>query len=335
MLRILPSLVLSFGLVTAAQAACPDPTPASELDEHVDDAVLSFATLDEEGFLAASDALSEGITCLNEVTSAEDTASYHRVMGLRAFWDGNQDDATASFQAALLLEPTARLSNKIAPEGGPLATLYASAGERAAPANTAFRAPAWTTAYVNGAEATERPAHLPALIAFSNRDGVQWSAMVPADGALPETLDTSAPPAVAAVEDALPPVPVTPAPVAVTPTPNPVTAPAVAVTAPQPVQPIETASAWRAGAENLSNGRVPRAHRDGGGGKGGLIAATVASGVITAALAATSVASRMSFDNAPTQGKFTLTNGAYYGAIGAGALTAGLAGVTIVSGNGE
>jgi hypothetical protein len=352
-------------IAPTAHAACPNPTPSSELRGVVDDALLSFATLDEEGFLAASDAARNGLPCASELLTAAEAAGLHRISALRAFWDGDEAVATASFQAALRLEPDHRLSDKIAPEGGPLARLYAGAAARPAGLMVPFRAPSWTTGYVDGARATERPANIPAIVQYEVAgQGVIWTDLVPPGAAIPDSQEAAraARAAYGGGAGVVPPVAVVPEPVAVVPEPVAVVPEPVAVVpehvavvppepvavvpepvavVPEPVAAVEPPKTEQvperlvevaenpAGRGNVPTPpRPPREPREGGG-KGGLVAATVATGIVSAGLFGTSVLARQSFDDAPTKGKFALTNGAYFGAVGGAALTVGLAGVTI------
>lgn len=317
------ALVLSMFL-PVAQAACPAPTPMAELAAHVDDSTLSFATLDEEGFIESSDALLVDLPCLSEIAGQQDAASIHRALAMRAFWDGDDAGATSSFRAARRLEPNHVISDKIAPEGGPLATLYAGASSPSV-RMTGVSAPSWTTVYVDGDRASRRPSDAPAVVQYEvGGEGVVWSGLLPAGADLPSLEAARAqrggPAAdVAVVADGgvvvVPADPTEPTPV-VTPT----------------IVDIDSSDAV-AGDARTPRERAPRERREPGEGgksaKGPLLAATVATGVVAAGLFGVSAYSRSQFNGSPSKREYNLTNGAFFGSVGAAAVTAGLLTATI------
>ena len=320
------ALVLAL-FASTAQAACPDPTPASELTANVDDALLSFATLDEEGFIESSDALQGDILCLSEILSQPDAASIHRAFAMRSFWDGDDSGATAHFRAARRLEPSHTLSDKIAPEGGPLATLYA--GATAAPRMDSVRAPSWTTVYVDGERASRRPADIPSLVQYEvGGDGVVWSSMTMPGDQLPSLDDAKAARGL-------------PAGTSSGAMERPVadaggTGSTERTPAPETIREdiVEDLDAGGAVARDSARERDRAADRsrgnDGGGSpKGALLGATVATGVVAAGLFGVSAYSRSQFDDNPTEDRYKLTNATFFGSVGAAAVTAGLLGATI------
>ncbi len=324
-------LVLSM-LLPVANAACPDPTPMSELTASVDDSMLSFATLDEEGFIESSDTLLQGVPCLSEAIGAADAASIHRSLAMRAFWDGDDANATAYFRAARRLEPNHVLSNKIAPEGGPLATLYAGA-ERPAVRMSSMSAPAWTTVYVDGERASQRPQGVPALFQYEvGGEGIIWSGLVEG-GVEPPSLDDAR-----ALRGGSP-VPDSGAMTRTDPVETPDPDPVVTVAVPDGnggttrVEDIDASGAVanNSGSTRDRDERRSRDRGDSGGGsaKGPLIGATVATGVIAAGLFGVSAYSRSQFDSIPTESRYNLTNATFFGSVGAAAVTAGLLGATI------
>ena len=170
------TLVLSL-IFSTASAACPEPTSAAELTAEVDDSLLSFVTLDEEGFIESSDALLTNLPCLATLIGRADAASIHRTLAMRMFWDGEDDSASAYFRAARRLEPDHLLSDKIAPEGGPLATLYAGAASPA-PRTARLSSPSWTTVYVDGERVSERPSDVPAIYQYEVSNELVWTGLL-------------------------------------------------------------------------------------------------------------------------------------------------------------
>lgn len=320
------ALVLSM-LLPVANAACPDPTSMSELTASVDDSMLSFATLDEEGFIESSDALLNNVPCLSEAIGAADAASIHRSLAMRAFWDGDDANATAYFRSARRLEPNHVLSNKIAPEGGPLATLYDGA-ERPTVRMTSFTAPSWTTVYVDGERASQRPQGVPALFQYEvGGEGIVWTGLVEAGADLPSLDDARAMRGGSPVTDSG----------AMTRTdPEPdVEDPVATLVVPDgnggstQIEDIDSSDAVANNSRTRPE-RTPREPREGGGSaKGPLIGATVATGVIAAGLFGVSAYSRSQFDSIPTEARYNLTNATFFGSVGAAAVTAGLLTATI------
>jgi hypothetical protein len=378
-------LLLSW-FVPLASAACPAPTPAAELRGLVDDAALSLATLDEEGFIAATDALRGALPCASEILTPADAASVHRTVALRKFWDGDEGGAREAFQAALRVEPGATLPTKIAPEGGPLARLYADAQGRPPSLMVPFRGPSWTTGHVDGARASDRPANVPAIVQYDvSSEGVVYTELVPSGGGLPDSAEAArarriqlaggAAPALAATAGAA---------TSGSSTSGSATSGSSASEKPDDGEVASSgatsggstsgsASSGAASGTSTSGGstsggsagtssgtessggatassggsnlsgvtdpgprpdprppREPREPRAGGGGKGGWIGATVATGLVAGGLFGLSAATNASFQDDPTQAKFNLTNGAYWGSVGTGALAGTLLVVTIV-----
>lgn len=364
--------ILALVLPTAS-AACPEPTPVAELTSAVDDAVLSFATLDEEGFIEATDSLNGDVLCLSEVASPSAAASIHRTLAMRAFWDGKDDEAVLFFRAARRIEPNHVLSDKIAPEGGPLAGLYTQAGEASAPNLSSLRGPSWTTVYVDGERASRYPTDVPSLFQYeTSNDGVFWSGLLAPGASFPSADDARAlrsggEVAAPAVADATPAAEASTEPSAAELAASEAerraaeaeaeaerraaeaerrvaeaearaaeaeraAAQAEAATRSTASDVIDTSGAIANNSGSITD-RVDRSrerNRDGGGSpKGALLGATVATGVVAAGLFGVSAYSRTQFDDDPTQAKYNLTNGTFFGSVGAAAVTAGLLTATI------
>ncbi len=112
----------------ALAADCVEPATDGQVASEIQAALLSFAVMDDEAFVAASDRAFGLVDCLGERATPQLAASLHRIRGVRSLFDGDEASARANLTAALGLEPDHTLSATLVPEGGKLATLYAEAG---------------------------------------------------------------------------------------------------------------------------------------------------------------------------------------------------------------
>lgn len=352
-------------LGAALAADCERPTSATDVSTHVDDALLAFATLDEEGVLTAAESASTDIACLGEVIPVRAAAASHRLVGIRSFMEGDAEAAVAAFQAARRLQPEYELSDKIAPEGGKLHRLYQDAANAPTPFAVAAAPPAGLDVWVDGTKTPKLGHEYPSIVQYTTPDGeVVWSGYVAAGSKPPSEVEGYDPrgPVASADDDwgaeedddwgaeeeddgwgeqpetggwgtTSEPDRDEPAreergrdePARERDEPE-------AAEEERPLTRRERAALEREEAPIPTDLRDPRDEvRSGGGGKGAAIAG-VATGVVAAGLFGTSVVTRMSFDEEPTQTKFHLTNGTYWGSIGMGAVSVGLFGVAILSG---
>ncbi len=267
-----------------ASAQDCQPVSAERVSSTMQQALIDFATLDEESFGIATQQVQDQLTCLDEILMPPNAAAFHRLMGLQAFFDGQDEAAVMSFRAAMHIEPEYTLPAKIAPEGGKLHRLWLEAKDGPSPYVGLFRAPGGMYAWVDGAEGTTQAEDLPSIVQYGiDTDDVSWTAYLQ-PGELPPTT--------------MPGVGLT-----VTPAPEPVVASADAPTA----------------RPDLVDAAAPEKTKSGG--RGGLIAATVVSGVMAGGLYGGANYMRGEYDRYPTRGNYLATNGAFYGAIGMGAAT--------------
>lgn len=320
--------MLLFALLAnlAFAADCSAPVAPSQLTASVEDAMLSFATMDEEGFATASQAATAAIPCLSAPLSPAEAAAYHRMAGLGAFFDGDVSAAKASLRAAATLQPDFVFSAKIAPEGGKLATLYTEAQAAGASKTTGLPIPSDGTLLFDGAKSNRRPTEVPTLMQFVVGDAARVSALLapgapmpslsgvpapaPAPAPAPEPAPVAPPPPPAPVAPPPPPAPVEPPPAPAPVVEAPPVAPPIAPPPPAPPGPVAPPAPTP----------LPTAPAEKGRGKGLLVAGLVGGGV-AGGLYGVSAMSRMAFDEAPSaQGK-TLTNGAYVASVGTAAVS--------------
>ncbi len=337
-------MILAAGLSTAQAQDC-QPTSPEQLSSIMQQALLDFATLDEESFYASATQAEEALPCLDTVFLPPNAAAYHRLMGLRGFFDGDDETAVLAFRAAQSIEPGYVLSTKLAPEGGKLHRLWTQAADGPNPFMESFSAPAGKYAYVNGTEGLTYAGDLPNIVQYGpGDDTVIWSAYVAA-GTLPP--NDIAPPTVAVadvepeiedeveeqIEDDLDSL--------------------VEQVEGNDTRELDSSSRGRESSRETSREYSRETSRDEGpqvredlvdapkpektksGGKGGLIAATVISGVAAGGLYGGSAYFRSQFDRNPTREGYMMTNGAYFGAIGAGALTLTFGSLAVFTGGGH
>ena len=324
-------LILAAGVASAQE--CP-PTSPEQVSSLMQQALLDFATLDEESFAVSSGQAEAALGCLTVVFPPASAAAYHRLSGIKAFFDGDDEAATLAFRAAQAIEPAYELPAKLAPEGGKLSRLWTDARSGPNPFIGSFAPPAGLYAYVDGTETRERAEDLPAIVQFGLGDGtVRWTGYVAANQQPPRALP--APGEVASQP----------------PTEEPdreeddrqasreTSGGSRQVSEIQREEiedePVKAAEGSRREArEDLADAPAPtpsaREH-----GKGGLVAATIISGVVAGGLYGGAAYTRTVFDRNPSKGAFWLTNGAYYGSIGVGALTLTFGSLAIFTGGGQ
>jgi hypothetical protein len=171
--------MLTLLLTVAAQAApCDAPVSPASLAAQADEATLAWATLDEDGFVEALDALDAGLPCLEAPLGPDQAAAVHRMHGLRAFLEDDSDAARASFRAAALADPGYELSDRVAPEGGKLWRLITEAaaadGEAGRPLSLLDGGQVWVDGVVGGARAEDRPA----VVQVGADRSVVWSRLL-------------------------------------------------------------------------------------------------------------------------------------------------------------
>lgn len=350
-------LILSLLASSAFAADCAAPVPAEAVATLLEDAMLAYATLDEDGFRESAGNADSKLACLSDVLPTSKAAALHRVHGLRAFLDGDADLATTEFSAALNIEPSYSLSAKVAPEGGKLWRLYDGARELPTTDPVSFTIPKTTLAYVDGVKTSQRIPEYPVVLQVTTSAGkVFHSVYEPAGTRVGAIAAPGGSAAVAEVEpeDEVdmqddppedeeepaiadldgPVVDRTPPPRVVvdrTPPPRPG---AVDRTPPPRPGKVERESApsrqSTAEREDLDRGvKETKEEKEGGKKTGGLWAGAVATGVVAGGLWGTSAAVRSSFEENPTHSKYSLTNGAWYGSVGLGVVALGLTTVAI------
>jgi hypothetical protein len=119
-------------------------------------------------------------------------AEFHRLVALRACYAGDRQAAELAFRASLALEPSYRLSTKVAPEGGALRASWDRARDASRSRSLALQPPAGARAWVDGRVGSSRPMDLPTLVQLGTPpDQVGWTGYLGPGGALPGQRDGS------------------------------------------------------------------------------------------------------------------------------------------------
>ncbi len=284
-------LLWTVATAVALGADCPAHVKAEQVGGHVEDAMLAYATLDEEGFRASAAEAEQALPCVEDLFSPSRAAGFHRMKGLQAFIDGDATTAQKSFAAAVALEPDYTLSAKIAPEGGKLWRNYDTSRALPRSAATGFEVPRGAKTYVDGVASTTRVVDLPSIVQVLEGSAATTTLYL-AGGAPMPVLNVTAAAVVAEV------VPEVPAPL------------------------DETEKPEKAP-------KIPKEAGSGGGGGPKLWVGAGASAAVAVGLFATSAVAHSAFEKNPSAGSFYVTNGAYFGSIGAAALAVGLTGISI------
>ncbi|MDP2313552.1 MAG: hypothetical protein Q8P41_11650 [Pseudomonadota bacterium] len=170
-----------------AQAACPSRTTAADLASAVSAAEIAYVGMDLDAFRVAREQADAAIPCLVEILTPPDAAAWHRLAGLDAFVTQDTLRTLSAFRAAVSIQPAYKLPSTIAPEGNPLANVYAMAANQPMGAVAHLTTPAWTLAYVDGARAPARATQRQTLVQLATSDGeVLWSAVLLADAPAPD-----------------------------------------------------------------------------------------------------------------------------------------------------
>lgn len=155
-------------LSSVASAACP----SSSVDVllAVEHAEASFIALDLEAFRRTTDSLDVELSCLTDSLPREVIARVHRMEGLRAFVDGNQDKAVAAFASARAIQPNYRFPEAMVPRGHPVSQRYdeqdpSDGGARPLPP------PADGSIQVDGRPASALPTTRPSVVQWHRADG--------------------------------------------------------------------------------------------------------------------------------------------------------------------
>ncbi len=145
---------------SAFAAPCEAPVPPAVVASKLDDALVSFAVMDQEAFERAVDEAVAKVDCVQEPISRELAASLHRARGIRILITGNEAGGREVLAASARLVPDHQLSETIAPAGGHVAEAWAAA-KAAGPVERIEVPDVGDEVVVDGTPAKDRPASGP------------------------------------------------------------------------------------------------------------------------------------------------------------------------------
>lgn len=153
-----------------ASAECEAPATQSELAAIAWEARSAFETMDQAKFVDQMSQLSLTIPCMGEVIEPMGASTIHLLMGLERFGLKDLGGATLAFAAARSASSGYQMPESVAPAGHPLHVAFSTIPIENAETQDVAISPEMTL-YVDGREATYRPAAWPALVQFIVEDG--------------------------------------------------------------------------------------------------------------------------------------------------------------------
>jgi hypothetical protein len=206
---LLPILFLAAGLTSAAPAAasdtsCPGLTLGSSLRTAAEQAQAAFGATKVPEFQVAIAEIDALVPCLMEPVDPELAALVHRMRGLGAFIERDQDRARQAFASARALQPDYSWPEDLIPWGHPLLGLYQALPTDEAAFET-VPPPASGWVYMDGRPSEPRPLEWPTIMQVSDAEGaVQLSSYLWPGDPLPEYSIELAPSQLLAVPEPTP-----------------------------------------------------------------------------------------------------------------------------------
>ena len=175
-------MLVSLLLATALHAACPVPVTSDALNAKMSEAENAYYSMQKPSFRQAREAAATSLTCLNEILKPDVVATYHRLMAFDAYLLKDHQEALQSLRAALALQPTFSLPDKVAPKGNKLHTLQEQARNTYGAGYEQIPVPVGKTLHIDGRRSNQRPVGRPSIFQLVGAEGaVEWSTYVRAD----------------------------------------------------------------------------------------------------------------------------------------------------------
>ncbi|MCB9677323.1 MAG: hypothetical protein H6737_19585 [Alphaproteobacteria bacterium] len=183
MSSVLAALVAWSG---AALAGCENPTSNEEVVVALEAAVTAYESLDVTGFRDAAVRAEQATLCLDESITRANAAELHRIRGLVAFVDRQEDECRKRFAAARNIEPEYSFPVSLVPEGNPVLDLY-GAMDPTDGAKVTLPWPKDGSVRLDGSPRLERNEALPVIFQrIDVRGAVVETLIIPAGGSVPE-----------------------------------------------------------------------------------------------------------------------------------------------------
>lgn len=153
-------MFLLLALEVIAAAVCPA-EPAA-LSASLDRAESAFNDMDERAFRQAVNDAAADADCLTQPIDSATAARLHRMVGLRAFVDGDEAAARLAFAAARAVEPVYAFPESFLPRNHPALALYGEAAQLSGAAD-AVDPPAQGQLQFDGQASLARPRAWPTV----------------------------------------------------------------------------------------------------------------------------------------------------------------------------
>ncbi len=122
-------LLLAVGLARAGDCPADSDDAISQALAAAGAVELSYADVDEAGFVTAYESLQTMIGCVRTELTLSDAITLHRAMAIGAFVDGAPDQSRKSWGAIRALQPEWSPSDSLMPVGHPLREIWLSSGD--------------------------------------------------------------------------------------------------------------------------------------------------------------------------------------------------------------
>ena len=157
-------MLLSLLLLAAPQAvaACPTPTTSGWLDEQLTQAEIAFVT-DPDTTRLTTDRVDDALPCASQVLEPRLVGRLHRLAGLSAFLDDQEDLAARAFAAARQADGSLAVPTSMAPPGHALHELFTSMELAVQPVEE-LADPGWGSVRVNGTATLARATTIPVVV---------------------------------------------------------------------------------------------------------------------------------------------------------------------------
>lgn len=165
-------IALWVGLAWANDCPAAAAATSADLESTLEAAEASYATLDVDNLVAATDRALGQIDCVTDPIPRSLAAAFHRTQGLRAFADRDAIAARRWFAAARTIEPGYTFPESLVPPGNPLLDDYAAVdliGGTTGPLK-----PGAGRITIDGRDAAERPLSWPAILQVYDATGAVW-----------------------------------------------------------------------------------------------------------------------------------------------------------------
>jgi hypothetical protein len=183
-------LIIAAGLTSSAPAfaddsSCPELVLSFALRGAAERAETAFGATRVEDFQGAILEIDQALPCLMDPVDPELAAFIHRMKGLGAFIERDQDRARQAFASARSLQPDYAWPETLIPWGHPLLALYEALPiDDASYETVPMPAAGWV--YMDGRPSEPRPREWPTILQVSDAEGaVQLSSYLWPSDALP------------------------------------------------------------------------------------------------------------------------------------------------------